>query len=299
MTRVAVIDTGTNSTRLLVADVADGNKILPVQRELVTTRLGEGITSGRLRPEAIARTVRVLQDYLTIAREREALPVLAVATSAVRDAANRDDFLAAARRAGLTVKVLSGPQEARLSYRGVLSGLPVEKASSVVMDVGGGSTEFIWSSGGRVSYYSVDVGAVRITEGGYDRHWLSGMLAAPLCRVKEAAPRTLVGVGGTVTTLAAMDMGLRVYDPDRVHGHTIAVERVSSILDRLEKSKLEERIRLPGLQPERADIIPAGVRIVCQVLRQLALPELKVSEADIMHGLVLEAVERKTVSVYQ
>ncbi|WP_345788105.1 Ppx/GppA phosphatase family protein [Desulfotomaculum copahuensis] len=296
---MAVVDIGTNSTRLLVADVTEGRKVLPVQRELATTRLGEGITTGRLRPEAVGRTVRVLQNYLDIARERKAALVLAAATSAVRDAANRDDFLAASRRAGLTVEVLSGQQEARLSYRGVLSGLPVEEASSVVMDVGGGSTEFIWSRDGRVHFCSVDVGAVRITEGGYDRRWLAGRLAAPLRRVKAAAPRTLVGVGGTVTTLAAMDLGLAVYDPDRVHGHAVTAGRVNSLLDQLEKSDLEERKRLPGLQPERADIIPAGVRIVSQVLKQLALPELKASEADIMHGLALEAVERKNVLTYQ
>jgi len=291
--RVAAIDIGTNSTRLLVADAAADGAVRPVYRKLVTTRLGEGINRGRILPAAVNRTVDVLQDFIRTAREMEARVITACATSAVRDAANRDEFLAAARRVGLHVRVLSGAEEARLSYLGVLSGLPVERESSLVMDVGGGSTEFIWRQDKEVHYCSVAVGAVRITEGGFDDAWLAARLDEPLERIGKAAPRTLIGVGGTVTTLAAMDLALAVYDPDRVHGHVISAERVGEMLDRLQQLSLEERKRLPGLQPQRADIIPAGVRIVCRVLRQLRLPALKVSEADIMHGLVLAALSKE------
>jgi exopolyphosphatase/guanosine-5'-triphosphate,3'-diphosphate pyrophosphatase len=300
--RVAVIDIGTNSTRLLVADVQREKVERVVHFDLVTTRLGEGIGSGYLKKEAIRRTCGTLKHFLERIHSLRVERVIAAATSAVRDARNREEFLEEARRAGLEVAVLSGEEEAYLSYLGVVAGLAVERSGLVVMDVGGGSTEFIWPQGDLLYCRSVNVGAVRMTEGGHDDAAICRLLSPVLEQVRLNSPRHLVGVGGTVTTCAAMVQKLAVYDPDRVHGFVISFKDVEDLLDVLSRCTLEERRRLPGLQPERADIITAGLRIVRLVMRELNISCLQVSETDIMHGLAIKAatgVERKNVVIYQ
>ncbi|RKO67849.1 Ppx/GppA phosphatase family protein [Desulfofundulus salinus] len=300
--RVAVIDIGTNSTRLLVAEVHREKVERVVYFDLVTTRLGEGIGSGYLQKDAITRTCETLKHYLERIHPLQVECVVAAATSAVRDARNREEFLEATRRVGLEVTVLSGEEEAYLSYLGVQGGLEVDAAGLVVMDVGGGSTEFIWQQEGSLFCRSVNVGAVRMTEGGHDDAAISRLLTPTLARVRLSSPRHLVGVGGTVTTCAAMVQKLAVYDPARVHGFVLSRADVENIVDILSRCTLEERRRLPGLQPERADIITAGVRIVRLVMLELDIPSLQVSEADIMHGLAIQAasgVERKSVVIYQ
>ncbi len=300
--RVAVIDIGTNSTRLMVAEVDRMGVGRVVHFDLVTTRLGEGIGSGYLQKDAIARTCETLKHYLERIHLLQVECVVAAATSAVRDARNREEFLQAARRIGLEVAVLSGEEEAYLSYLGVQYGLKVDPAGLLVMDVGGGSTEFIWQQDGSLFCRSVNVGAVRMTEGGHDDAAISRLLSPTLDQVRLSSPRRLVGVGGTVTTCAAMAQKLAVYDPRRVHGFVLSRAEVETILDILSRCTPEERRSLPGLQPERADIITAGVRIVRLVLHELGLPSLQVSEADIMHGLAIRAasgVERKSVVIYQ
>ncbi|MBE3588474.1 MAG: Ppx/GppA family phosphatase [Thermoanaerobacteraceae bacterium] len=300
--RVAVIDIGTNSTRLLVAEVQGERVVKTLHTGLVTTRLGENIGGGRLLPRAMDRTLRTLQDYLEQIRSFKAERILAAATSAVRDAANREEFLVRAGEMGLAVRVLSGEEEARLSYRGVRQGLDDDLQNMVVMDIGGGSTEFIWSRDGSIMARSVRVGAVRMTEGGHDDGEIRRLLEPVLLAVARARPQKLVGVGGTVTTMAAMAQKLRVYDPHRVHGYILTAPQVEEILALLRHTTLEERRRLPGLQPERADVITAGVRIARLVLQELGLSFLQVSENDIMYGLALEAarsVERKNVSSFQ
>ncbi|MDK2887324.1 exopolyphosphatase / guanosine-5'-triphosphate,3'-diphosphate pyrophosphatase [Desulfofundulus australicus DSM 11792] len=300
--RIAVIDIGTNSTRLLVADVQGEKVERVVHFDLVTTRLGEGIGSGYLKKEAIRRTCGTLKHFLERSHSLRVERVIAAATSAVRDARNREEFLEEARRAGLEVTVLSGEEEAYLSYLGVVAGLAVKRSGLVVMDVGGGSTEFIWPQGDLLYCRSVNVGAVRMTEGGHDDAAISRLLSPVLEQVRLNSPRHLVGVGGTVTTCAAMVQKLAVYDPDRVHGFVISIEEVEDLLDVLSRCTLEERRRLPGLQPERADIITAGLRIVRLVMRELNISCLQVSETDIMHGLAIKAatgVERKNVIIYQ
>lgn len=300
--RVAVIDIGTNSTRLLVAEVTGGKLNRVLESGLVTTRLGEGISARRLFPDAISRTIDTLKDYLKIIHSLSVERVVAVATSAVRDALNREEFLAAARKIGLEVLVLSGTEEARFSYLGARSALNDDPRGMVLMDLGGGSTEFIWSEQEKIVCRSVNVGAVRMTEGRQDDEEILRLLVPVLSTVGRTSPRLLVGVGGTVTTMAAMAMNLTVYDPARVHGSILSLERVEDILNTLQNCTVEERRLLPGLQPERADIIIAGVRIARLVLLELGLPSLQVSEADIMYGLALQAaapVERKIVKSYQ
>lgn len=287
--RVAVIDIGTNSTRLLIADVENRNRVSALHTDMVTTRLGEGINQARLLAPAIDRTLAAVEDYLTIISRWGVERVIAIATSAVRDAVNREGFLTAAhRRTGLYVKILSGEEEAGYSYRGVLSGLAVDRCEAVVMDLGGGSTEFTWLRGGCICCRSVGVGAVRVTAGGFSDDWILSMLSCVLDEVREVSPVVLIGVGGTVTTMAAMTMSLKVYDPALVHGFTLTAGQVEDMLALLLTTPLKERRRLPGLQPERADIIVAGVRIVRLVMQNLGLTALKVSETDIMYGLALQ-----------
>lgn len=299
MKRIAAIDIGTNSTRLLVAGIS-GAALKPLETGLITTRLGEGIGAGVLLPAAVERTVEAVSRFRRLAVDRGAERIVAAATSAVRDAANRDEFLdLVRRRTGLPVRVLSGEEEAALSYRGVLSGLAVEPRSTAVVDVGGGSTELIWTEQGRLRLISVNVGAVRATVCGLDGRAIAAALRPALEDVRRSRPETLVGVGGTVTTLAAVDQSLAVYDPERVHGYCLSSGRVKDILERLKGMGLEERKEVPGLQPERADIIVAGIAIVGAVLDGLAVERILVSECDILHGLVLEEVERKKDNSYQ
>jgi len=291
--RVAVIDIGTNSTRLLIADVGNG-RLRVLHTGLVTTRLGEGIEGGYLLRRAIERTVTVLKKYLQVGQSWQVKKTIAVATSAVRCALNRESFLRMVfEQTGLQVRVLSGEEEAHYAYLGVVSGLPVNPEEVLVMDVGGGSTEFTWRKDGRLYLRSVDVGAVRATEGSYTGERIRRLLEPVLKEIKEIPPGTLAGVGGTVTTLAAMAMGLRVYDPVLVHGYVLKCEQIADLFTLLVRTPLERRRLLPGLQPERADIIIAGVWIVLTVMNGLGLASLLVSEADMMHGLALNCRNKK------
>lgn len=286
--RVAAIDVGSNSTRLLVADVTEPGVVLPVRGRLETTRLGQGMTAGRLLPAAMERTLAVITGFIRLAEEEGAVETVVAATSAVRDAANRDEFARAVRSAtGRSLRVLSGPEEAYLSYLGVASGLPgVDNA--VVVDIGGGSTEFTWSRNGHTCCISVNAGAVRMNEGGYGNGQIRQVLDEALRAVRRDGFNTLVGVGGTATTLAAITMGLHRYDPARVHGFRLERRAVDELDRKLHALNLEERKKVPGLQPQRADIIPAGARILSRVLHGLGADYLVVSEADILYGLVLE-----------
>jgi len=291
MNRIAAIDIGTNSTRLLVAERCSGG-LKAMETRLITTRLGEGMGSGVLLPGAMERTMEAVNSFYQIAQRLGAERVVAAATSAVRDASNRDEFLDGVRRkTGLRVRVLSGEEEAAMSYRGVLSGLTVVPRSTVVVDVGGGSTEFIWNQGGRLRLASVNVGAVRMTEADLGEEEVAARLNPALVEVRRSQIKTLVGVGGTITTLAAIDQGLVQYDPDRVHGYCLSATNVSDILKMLKRMDVEERKQVPGLQPERADIIVAGVTIVKAIMDGLGQGQLLVSECDILYGLVLEEVE--------
>lgn len=286
--RVAVIDIGTNSTRLLIADV-ENEEVKVLHAELATTRLGERIGEGHLLRKAIDRTITVLKKYRQAAQSWRAARIAAVATSAVRGALNRDDFLRMVSEAtGLRVEVLSGEEEAHYGYLGVISSLPVDPEKVLVMDVGGGSTEFTWQRNGRISLRSVDAGAVRATEGRYTEEQIRRLVEPVTEEISQISPGQLTGVGGTVTTLAAMAMGLRVYDPALVHGYTLRREQVAGLLSLLTTIPLEKRRQLPGLQPERADIIIAGVQIVMVVLADLGIDSLLVSEADMMHGIALK-----------
>jgi exopolyphosphatase/guanosine-5'-triphosphate,3'-diphosphate pyrophosphatase len=290
VTRVCAVDLGTNTTRLLVADVVDGT-VEEILRRSAITRLGEGVDEQRrLLPVPVARVRSALTDFR---REAEALGagrVLAIATSAVRDAENGEAFLGELERSyGFETRLLSGDEEAELTLRGVRTGgaLP---AGTVVVDVGGGSTELI----GDDLRVSLDIGSVRLTE----RFLRSDPPAADELERAATAVRDLlpdasfahaVGVAGTVTTLAALELG--GYDPEQVHGYRISRERVEAQLQQLAALPLAERRMLPGLEPERAPVIVGGVVVVREALRRYDLAELDVSERDLLTGAALAAAE--------
>ena len=280
--RVAAVDLGTNSTRLLVADV--NGELTEVVRRLVITRLGEGVDERRrLLPLPIARVRNVLSEFR---RELEALGAertLAIATSAVRDAENGEAFLGEIEWSyGFATRLLSGDEEAELTLRGIG---PVD-AGTLVVDIGGGSTEL--QVAGTDLRTSLDVGCVRLTERfGED-------VDAIRSYVRELLPELeavrAIGVAGTVTTIAALDLGLDAYDPERVHGHPISSEAARAQTARLAALTLDERTAL-GVEPGRAGVIVAGGAILTAILDRYGLEAITASERDILHGAALAAAE--------
>src|SRR5262245_19029873 len=292
--RVAAVDQGTNTTRLLVADVEDG-AVEEVAKRTVITRLGEGVDERRrLLPLPIARVRNVLSDYRREAESLGAERVLFTATSAVREAENGEAFLGeVAWSYGFTTRLLSGDEEAELTFRGAAEGRP---GSTLVIDPGGGSTEFVVGTAGQIEFStSVDIGSVRLTE----RYLRSDpptadQVVTAAIRVRASLsplepPDRAVGVGGTITSLATLDFGLEESEGLGTHGHRLTLDAVRAQRERLAALPLEERRRLPGLHPDRAPVIVAGAVLVEQVIDGLALGELEVSERDILHGAAVAA----------
>ncbi len=281
--RVAAVDLGTNTTRLLVADV-DGERIDELARSEEITGLGEGVDSRRrLLPLPIARVRNCLSGYRRRIEELGADRTLAVGTSAIRDADNGEAFLGEIEWSyGFTTRLLTGEEEAALTFRGAMLGRDDEGA--MVVDVGGGSTELVM----RERAVSLDVGSVRLTEQfGEDVKAIADHLQPLL--PDDLVPRRALGVAGTITSLAALDLRLEAYDRDRVHGHRLTAEAVDEQLQRLAALPLEERRLLPALDPKRAPVIVAGAVIVREVLHHYGLDELEVSERDILDAVALEA----------
>jgi exopolyphosphatase / guanosine-5'-triphosphate,3'-diphosphate pyrophosphatase len=298
--RVAAVDLGTNSTRLLVADVDDG-RLDEIARRLKITRLGEGVDERkRLLPVPIARVRNVLTDFRREAEQLGAERVLAIATSAVRDAENGEAFLGEVEWSyGFQTRLLSGHDEAQLTFRGVSLGreLPEE---TLVIDIGGGSTELVAGGPDRLHFHdSLDIGCVRLTERFLHSDppaddELTACAAAVRALLAERVPadlepKTAIGVAGTVTSLAALDLGLAQYDPEQVHGHRLSRDAVRAQLHRLASLPVVERRELPALEPERAPVIVAGALILREALDHFGLDALEASERDILDGAALEA----------
>ncbi len=290
MNRIGVIDIGTNSVRLLIADVGN-NRVAPVYRGLNSTRLGQGIEGGQLLPEAVNRTLKAVKDFQELCREKRVDKTIAIATSAVRGANNREWFIEQVyREAGVKVRVLQGEEEAYYSFVGVAAGFDDVLDGTVVVDIGGGSTEFTWKRDGVLINRSVNAGAVRMTEGGYDSRYIAGVLKTVLGEVAGDKPKMIIGTGGTITTLAAMDMKLEPYDWKKVHGYLLKKEKIEFLLQEIIKAGPEGSKSMPGLQPARADIIIAGIMILKEIVYTLKFDFIRVSEADLLYGLALEAV---------
>ncbi|MFA5785895.1 MAG: Ppx/GppA phosphatase family protein [Actinomycetota bacterium] len=301
MTRVAVIDCGTNTTRLLVADVFDG-KVVEVVRTMAVTRLGEGVDRHRrLKVEAIARTTAVIEEYARASREAGAVAMRICATSAARDASNSEEFRArVAEGVGVVPDILPGEEEARASFLGATYDLEVPQPVCV-FDIGGGSTEFVAGVDSRVlAERSLNVGCVRLTER-HLRHDPASSeevealraearrLLAPL--VADGRPfreaRTYVGVAGTVTTLAAMHLRLPAYDPAAIHRSRLSAQAIGDLARRLAVSTQAERMKVPGMHPGRADVVVAGAVILVAIVDALGIGEVVVSETDILDGMAL------------
>jgi exopolyphosphatase/guanosine-5'-triphosphate,3'-diphosphate pyrophosphatase len=295
--RVASVDLGTNSTRLLVADV-EGERLDEVVRRLTITRLGESVDERRrLLPMPIARVRNCLAEYRHELEEAGATRTLAIATSAVRDAENGEAFLGEIEWSyGFTTRLLDGAEEAAMMYEGVTAGRPAVE-DTLIVDIGGGSTELVLGSDGRLrASTSLDVGCVRVTE----RFLVSDPptkpeLTAAAAYVRSLLPgyegRNAIGVAGTVTTLATLDLGLAEYDPKQTHGHRIPRDAVERELEQLGAMPLAERLRVPGIEPGRAPVIVAGVVVLREIMDAYGLEEIEVSERDILHGAAYAAAE--------
>jgi exopolyphosphatase / guanosine-5'-triphosphate,3'-diphosphate pyrophosphatase len=296
MTRVAAIDCGTNSIRLLVADV-DGS-LTDIVRRMEIVRLGQGVDrTGRLAPEAIERTRVALASYAAQIRALGATRVRMCATSATRDAANAGDFRAmVVETLGAEPEVVSGDEEARLSFTGAVRGLAAEPPYLVV-DIGGGSTEFVVGESTVEGAISVDIGCVRMTE----RHLHSdpptpaevaaatGDITAVVDRALAAVPgreaRTLVGLAGSVTTLAAIALGLPAYDPARTHHAVVSYDEVAKVTGDLLAMSTAQRLAIPVMHPGRADVIGAGALVLRVIMERAGLPAVVASEHDILDGI--------------
>lgn len=284
------IDVGTNSVRLLIASLENGS-LITQEFALESTRIGEGVESTRfLHPGGKERTLEVLHRYRLLLESWRVKQARAVATSAVREARDGKEFaLQAGRVLGFPLEIISGEEEAYLSFLGVAQALP-GIAHPLVMDIGGGSTELVWEEAGGIRVYSLPVGAVRWTENPAARgimkewEWLFEHL-------RKRVELILIGLGGTVTSLAAIDQGLTVYRPELVHGYRMSRKKVKYWEDYLASLSLEERRQVPGLQPARADIIVAGVQILREIMERSERQEVIAAESDLLHGLVWSMVE--------
>lgn len=298
---VAAIDCGTNSTRLLVRG-PDGP---PIERLMRITRLGAGVAAtGRLDPDAVERTLAVLREYREVMDHHGVTRVRMSATSAARDAANRDDFFDAAEAVvGARPELLSGDEEGRLSFVGATAELDPARGPFLVVDIGGGSTEFAVGTEVCEETTSVDLGCVRMTETylhsdpptAEELSACMSVIGIHLDDVVRELPgaaeaRTFVGLAGTVTTAAAVELGLAAYDRDRIHHFVLTREAAEDVFRTLATEAFEDRVWNPGLERERADVIVGGMCVLVGVMRRFGLAECLVSESDILDGLALSCL---------
>jgi exopolyphosphatase/guanosine-5'-triphosphate,3'-diphosphate pyrophosphatase len=300
--RVAVVDIGTNSTRLLIGDV-EGSGVTEVERRTTVTNMGRGVDhTGLICTDAVDDVCAVIADYKSRYEEMGAERVMAIATSAVRDAVNGDAFIAELReRFNLDARLLTGEEEANLTYLGATAHRPAGD-STLVFDIGGGSTELIIGRGARVGFHtSLQAGTIRQSERHLTRDPpdpqeledlaadVRNLLERAVAAQSEAKASRAIAVAGTPTSLAAIDQELEPYDPGRVHGYKLGLQRIQRMLSRLSSLPLAERLRVPGLHPGRAPTIVAGTVILVQVMRAFQIKEIEVSELDILHGSALSA----------
>ena len=303
--RVAAIDCGTNSIRLLIADVDDG-KLVELDRRMVIVRLGEGVdATGTFSEAALARTFAACDEFAAVMSSYALDRVRFVATSASRDVSNRQEFFDGVQaRLGVLPDVISGNEEAHLSFLGATSGLPEGVDSPyLVIDIGGGSTEFVLGGQKPQQAISVNIGCVRMTE----RHFENSDPAttaidnatvdidAAISLANESvalqSARTIIGLAGSVTTVAAMALGLDKYDRKIIHGSIISADAVHRVSERLLTMSREARAALPFMHPGRVDVIGAGSLVLDRILHHLHGPQLLVSENDILDGIALDLAQ--------
>ena len=307
MLTLAGIDIGTNTLRLLIAEFSPDGSYRQIESNRQVTRLGEEISrTGRLKAGAMERTIGVLEEFYRTCSRYPVAGIYTAATSAVREASNGADFVRMVKeRAGLDVQVISGDEEARLIMLGVSSGLDMEDKDALVMDIGGGSTEFVFVSKGEISFkVSTDIGVVRFTEQYIhsdppepgEIEGLESAIKERLKGFKKEGVGGLIGTAGTVTTLAAIEQKMIVYDPDKVNGCRIRRDRIQEIRRALSRMTIKEREQVPGLEKGREDIIVAGVVVVDLVMEWFGFGEIVVSDSGLREGLVIDLYHRLSQS---
>ena len=304
--RLAAVDVGTNSTRLLVADVEGGRVVAEHARDMIITRLGKGVDrTGRFDPAALRRTLDVLAGYGATCRRLGVQRRRVVATSATRDAGNRQELLDGVRALlGVNTEVLSGEAEAATAYRGATHDLPPGEARTLVVDIGGGSTELILGTRSPEAVVSLDLGCVRL----HERHLhtdpptaaelaaLRADAAARLARVTEtldpAAAERVVGVAGTITTVTAIGLGLDAYDPRRIHRSALGAAEIAAVAEKLAAMTVAERAAIPVMAKGREDVIAAGALLLDELVRTFGFRRVIASETDILDGVLLGLADR-------
>lgn len=301
--RIACIDIGTNSIRMLGLEI-NRDRFTPLIRLMEITRLGKGVdVNGVLNRQSIERAKHTLRDFKEKGEDLGITAFYVAATSAVRDAANKKEFLHEIKDStGLTVEVLSGEEEAKLSFIGAVFEEPLEEHEPVmVIDIGGGSTEFILGKGKEPAVLkSFDVGAVRMTEKYITADpiavkeynaMLEGVkrIIGPFIKeIRQTDPiDQVIGVGGTVTTLAAMLLKMEIYDIEKIQGFTFGLQQLRGLIGEMLAKKMDERKKIPGLQPKRADIIPAGAGILLCIMEEMEIDEIKVKDSDLLLGMAI------------
>lgn len=292
----AAIDCGTNSTRMLIA-----NKSETLDRQMKITRLGQGLDqSGELSNQAMSRVIDVLKDFRRSLDKHEVSEVRMVATSAARDASNSEDFFNKVESTlGVRPELLTGEEEGRLSFQGAIAELDPSQGPFLILDIGGGSTEFVFGTEKAENVYSSQIGCVRLTEEFFDNdpplpeelHACLSVVGGHVDDALREIPNigdevTLVGLAGTVSCIAAIEIGLEKYDREKIHHFHLSKEAVEDVFRTLATENKFERMSNPGLEEDRADVIVAGTAILVKVMRQLQLTECLVSESDIMDGIL-------------
>jgi exopolyphosphatase/guanosine-5'-triphosphate,3'-diphosphate pyrophosphatase len=305
--RKAAIDIGTNSTRLMIAEVKDGKIGNVLTKKAIITRLGKGVSaSGNLGCEGIERTLKVIKQYCIEANQFGVENVAAVATSATREAENGRDFVNQVERIiGAPVKIISGKQEAKLTFKGAIQGREISKSSLLlVIDIGGGSEEVVIGAGDKIyQQESLDIGCVRLTEMFINndppsqeeinnlRNYVFRQLTEKFSNRYSDKIKIAIGVAGTPTTLASISLGLRTYDRQLVEGYELKQGKIKQLLKKLSCLDIKERQKVVGLQPERADVIISGTAILLETIRFFGLGSVLVSEHDILDGLMVNELE--------
>lgn len=296
--RVGAIDVGTNSCRMLVVEKSEG-KLIELQRGLKITRLGEGVDeNGLLKKRAIFRTLEAIKSFVNIMKGMDVNQITIIGTSALRDVTNSRELLDRVKNeTGYNLKIISGKDEARLVYDGASTDLK-DNNNYLIIDIGGGSTEFIWKDNDNIIFKSLNVGAVRMTERYISspefplseqeksliKKNVKEYLKDKLINIPENV--TGIGVGGTITTLAAIDQQLTDYEPALIHLYKLTYLKIKKILKKLSRLDLEERKQIPGLQPGRADIIISGIIILEVIMEFFELDYISVSDHGILHGVI-------------
>jgi len=313
MKKIACIDIGTNSVRMIVLDPLN-NDCIEADKYMETTRIGRGVDKNKLlSEEGMTRTVDALRQFAEIAKGEGVVEIIAIATSAVRDASNRDVFLDKVKAIGIEVKVISGEEEARLGFLGVVkgveqSGLVKKEDNILVVDIGGGSTELIVGNDSEILYsISLDIGAVRLhdkfvsedpvalTEQQEIADYIRQIIKPEIDKLQTYDIKQIIGIGGTISTAGSMVLEMEIYNRKRIHNYYVLLESVYQLNRKLLTQTVEERQEHIGLQPKRADIIPCGFMILQLLLLSLERDGISISEYDNLEGLFFDKIDKITL----